>query len=78
MCNLATVFPDNDTAALHPKSFLDHINAAYNPVWLITNIKTFYLKPGCEKIKFITNKHEGNRDVNACIFIVLELKSEAC
>ena len=34
---------------------------------LITNIETFYLKPSCEKIKFIINKLERNRDVNAYI-----------
>ena len=33
---------------------------------------------GREKIKFIINKLEGNRDVNACIFVILEIKSEAC
>ena len=44
----------------------------------MANIKTFYLKPGHEKTKFIINKLEGNRDINACIFIASELKSEAC
>ena len=45
---------------------------------LITTIKTFKLKPCLEKIKFIINKLEGNCDVNACIFVVLEINSEAC
>ena len=59
------------------KFSLDHKNVAYNLVQLITTIKTFYLKPCHEKIKFIINKLEGNLDVNASTFVVLEIKLEA-
>ena len=41
---------------LKQKIFLDHKNAAYNLVWLITTIKTFYLKPYCEKIKIFSDR----------------------
>ena len=64
---LFTVIPGNDTAAL----FIIKMR-------LLTNINFFYLKLGREKIKFIINKLEGNRDVNVCIFIISEHNSEAC
>ena len=46
-------------------------------MWLITVIKTVFLKLCSEQIKFIINLKEIS-DVNACIFVVLEIKSEAC